>query len=34
MYAVNAQDVQLKTKCDEIAMKHQNHYNTLMGHLS
>ena len=33
MYAQNTQDAQLKSKCDEIAMKHQNHYNTLMGHL-
>ena len=34
MYAQNTQDIQLKNKCEEIALKHQNHYNTLMGHLS
>ena len=33
MYASATTDPQLKTKCEEIATKHQNHYNTLMGHL-
>jgi rubrerythrin len=34
MYAQSSQDAQIKQKCEEIACKHQNHYNTLMGHLS
>jgi len=34
MYSQTSQDQQLKTKCEEIASKHQNHFNTLMGHLS
>lgn len=34
MYAASSQDQQIKTKCDEIACKHQNHFNTLMGHLN
>ena len=33
MYAQTSQDTQIKQKCEEIAQKHQNHYNTLMSHL-
>lgn len=34
MYAQTSQDAQIKTKCQEIATKHQGHFNTLMNHLS
>lgn len=34
MYAQNAGDSCIKTKCEQIAAKHQNHYNTLMSHLN
>lgn len=34
MYAQQSQDAQLKTKCEEIAAKHQCHFDTLMGHLN
>lgn len=34
MYATQTQDPQIETKCNEIASKHQNHYNTLLGHLN
>ena len=34
MYAQSSSDAQIKQKCTEIADKHQNHYNTLMGHLN
>ena len=34
MYAQSSLDAQIKQKCTEIADKHQNHYNTLMGHLN
>lgn len=34
MYSQTSTDPCIKTKCEEIAMKHQNHYNTLMSHLS
>ncbi len=34
MYAAQCTDPQLKTKCEEIATKHQNHYNRLLGQLS
>ena len=33
MYAQNTQGMVLKQKCEDIACKHQNHFNTLMGHL-
>jgi len=33
MYAHSSQDPQIRTKCEEIACKHQSHFNTLMGHL-
>ena len=31
MYAQNCTDPQLRTKCEEIAAKHRNHYQTLLG---
>jgi len=34
VYAQSSQDPQIKTKCEELAQKHQCHFNTLMGHLS
>lgn len=34
MYAQTSTDACIKTKCEQIASKHQNHYNTLLGHLS
>lgn len=34
MYAQTSADQCIKTKCEQIAQKHQNHYNTLMGHLN
>lgn len=33
-YAQTTQDPQLKTACEQMAAQHQNHYNTLMGHLN
>lgn len=34
MYAVSTSDPQIKTKCEQIAAKHQNHYDRLLGHLN
>ena len=34
MYAQTTQDPQIRQKCQDIAAKHQEHFNTLMGHLS
>ncbi|MCL2579522.1 MAG: spore coat protein [Oscillospiraceae bacterium] len=34
MYAQTTQDGQIRQRCDEIANKHQAHFNTLMGHLN
>lgn len=34
MYAAQCQDPQIRQKCTEMANKHQNHFNTLMGHLN
>ena len=34
MYAQTTQDPQIRQKCRDIAAKHQNHFNTLMSHLS
>lgn len=31
MYAQSCTDPQLRTKCEEIAAKHRNHYQTLLG---
>ena len=33
MYSQNCTDPQLKTKCEQIAAKHQNHYCRLMEQL-
>ncbi len=34
MYASQASDPQIKTRCEQIVAKHQSHFNTLMGHLN
>ena len=34
MYAQTSGDGQLKTKCEQIASRHQCHYDTLLGHLN
>lgn len=34
MYAQTTQDPQIRQKCQDIASKHQAHFNTLMSHLS
>lgn len=34
MVAGMATDQQIKTKCEQIAQKHQEHFNRLMGHLN
>ena len=34
MYANATQDAKIKQKYEDIAQRHQNHFNTLMGHLS
>ena len=34
MYAQACQDPTLRMKCEEIAAKHQNHFDTLIQHLS
>ena len=34
MYAQTTQDQQIRQRCDEIANKHQAHFNTLLGHLN
>lgn len=34
MYAQSTQDMIIRQKCEDIASKHQAHFNTLMGHLS
>lgn len=33
-YATMCTDPQIKTKCQQIAAQHQQHYNTLMNHLN
>lgn len=33
-FAGMTMDAQLKTKCEQIAGKHQEHFNCLMGHLN
>lgn len=33
MYGGLCCDPQLRTKCEQAAARHQNHYNTLMKHL-
>ncbi len=32
-YAALAQDPQIKTLCDQLACRHKQHFDTLMGHL-
>ncbi len=32
-FASTCQDPELQCKCEEIADKHQQHFNTLMGYL-
>lgn len=34
MYAQHCQDAQIKGKCEQIANKHQEHFNTLLGQLN
>lgn len=34
MVASMATDQEIKTKCDQIANKHQEHFNRLMSHLN
>ncbi len=34
LYAQTSTDPQLKTKCEQIAAKHQNHFNRLMNTLN
>lgn len=34
MYATAATDPQLKTKCEQIASQHQNHYTRLLNQLN
>jgi hypothetical protein len=33
-FAGNCSDPQLRTKCEQVATRHQDHFNRLMGHLS
>lgn len=33
-YAASCADPQLRTKCEQVAARHQDHFNRLMGHLS
>ncbi|MDR2525900.1 MAG: spore coat protein [Oscillospiraceae bacterium] len=32
-YAGGAQDAQIKTTCEQLANRHRQHYDTLMGYL-
>ena len=34
MYAQNCTDPQLKTKCEQIAAKHQSHFTRLLNQLN
>lgn len=34
MYGAKCCDPQLRTKCEQTAARHQNHYNTLLNQLS
>lgn len=34
MYAQKSQDMVIKQKCQDIAQKHQCHFDTLMNHLN
>lgn len=33
-FATQVQDPQLKTKCEQVAARHQDHFNRLISHLS
>ncbi len=33
-YAQRCEDPQLRIKCEQVAAKHQEHYNKLLHHLS
>ena len=33
-FASQCSDPQLKTKCEQVATRHQDHFNRLMSHLS
>lgn len=33
-FASACSDPQLRTKCEQVASRHQDHFNRLMGHLS
>ena len=32
--ATQCQDPQIKTKCEQISSRHQQHFNTLINHLN
>ena len=32
-FATQCTDPQLKTKCEQVAVRHQDHFNKLMSHL-
>lgn len=32
-YAALAQDPRIRTLCDQLAQRHKQHFDTLMGHL-
>ena len=34
LYADQSTDPQIRTKCEQIAAKHQNHFTRLMGQLN
>ena len=34
MYAQQCSDPQIRTKCEQIAAKHQSHYTRLLGQLN
>ena len=34
MYAAQCPDAQVKTKCEQLAQKHQQHFNSLMSLLN
>ncbi|HIY09002.1 MAG TPA: ferritin-like domain-containing protein [Firmicutes bacterium] len=34
LYAQQCSDPQIRTKCEQIAAKHQNHYTRLLGQLN
>mgnify|MGYP002663357412 CR=1 FL=1 len=33
-FACRCTDAQLKTKCEQMASRHQDHFNCLIGHLN